>query len=178
MWQKEVNKILKQIDPDKTKNLITSLDKLLTYAANDSAIKNISKALEAAASLSDLLQTANEFISPAKCFLYGATGAILGAVLIKVIQAYLQNKNDKRLQESMDKLVAINMQQLMVEIQLLRISAADYVLKADLAEYNNPSFIMRQELKDIRDDNMLMVRILTPMDIKELELLQKSPRNF
>jgi hypothetical protein len=37
---------------------------------------------------------------------------------------------------------------------------------------------MRQELKDIRDDNMLMVRILTPMDIKELELLQKVQEIF
>lgn len=170
---RRASEILQEVDPNTIQNIITTINKLVSEAANVNVIQNITKALNSVASLQELVKFANELILPAKCLLYGTTGAMLGIVLKQVIQAYFQNKKDKKLQESIDKLVAINMQQLIVQIQQLRIQAGGFVLSADLAEHENPDFSMRQELRNLREENIIMLHVLLPIDINETELMQK-----
>ena len=53
----------------------------------------------------------------------GTTGAVIGIAITTAVQAYLKNKRDQKLEQSINQLIALNFGQLYVQIHLLKNSS-------------------------------------------------------
>jgi hypothetical protein len=170
----DIREILQHIDPQTVGNIISALSNLLTEAEKAGLIQNIMKALESVSSVRDLVDIAKDLALPAKLAMYGVTGALIGIALTGVVQAYLKNKKDKQLQDAIEKLIAINAQQLCVQIQQLRTSAGQYLLSIEVAQQQNPNFVLSERTAQLRVEQARIVDVISPIDINSLELLQKA----
>ncbi|MBA2650447.1 MAG: hypothetical protein H0U75_12800 [Legionella sp.] len=153
---------------------IQSLDHLLKDAEKANLIQNIMKALESVNSFRDLVELAKDLTLPAKIFMYGTTGAIIGLALTQVIKAYLESKKDSQLQASIDKLIVINMQQLYVQIQQLRYQAAEYKRGNAVTKHQCPELYLTDDLMRLEDEATHTLAVLSPIDPDALELLIKA----
>ncbi len=128
-----LNRILESIESQEIRNIFSSLAQLLADANASNIVGNISNALASVSSINQLVTVAQELALPAKIYLYGATGAQVGTVILTVIQLFSSRKSDQNL----EKLVQYAAQQTAVLIASLRHSAIMTIIARHTANHHN-----------------------------------------
>ncbi len=171
---KKIQEILGKIDPAAVANIIKTLDNLLSSAEKANLIENIVKALNSVSSLQDLVTITKDLVLPVKFCMYGITGATIGLAFTFAIQAFLKNKNDQKLQRSIDQLVSINMQILNVQIEQLRTQSQSFL--AQLSHMEQQGSVLDEQARRAKEEKLRLLAILSPMDSCDLEMTEHMKR--
>jgi hypothetical protein len=126
------NRLLQSVDSSLIQGTLAQVQKLLTEANNNDLVANICNALKTVDSINQFVSVAITLIDPAKIFLYGATGTLVGTAILKAIEIYLHSKNDAELKQ----LVQLSTQHLLVSIAQLRQQATLVIQNHHLLEHN------------------------------------------
>ena len=161
--------LLSSIDSKQLSNIIRNLEDLLVEAREADMIPKIVESLAAVSSIGELAKKCAELAGYAGYMSYGYIGYKMGMTILTIIQS-------RRKEGDMEKLIGINLQQLSIQIQSLRIQCSDHLLNVDKFKLEFPDRRLPERLLQIIIESENILRATDPISSDSLESVNEAKR--